>query len=319
MVSPIGVDRVPLSLYFNITDYCNSRCIFCAAGIPDLKNPAEIPSESILQIYERYDLRPGDDIVINGGEPTLYRDLEIVVREAAIRGVTVTLFTNGRLLCDLSKARAWLEAGVDRVSIPLHGSRADTHDMLTKRSGSFDQTIIGIRNAFALQDEIGFPKEIELKVLAVRNSLEEWPQIIELIAKEFGAPDILVISGLNMWSSATHLYKTLSPTIEQVYQFLNVALQCAASHRMPVSLWAIPLCLLTDKNLKRFVVQREQSRTVSRKRVIYFDPLYLDGVEYPDEEFTPYREVEPICQECHLAQICGPGRVFFQQLLTVST
>lgn len=315
---PIQSDRAPISLYFNITDHCNSLCSFCAAGIPALKNPGMIPPTRVLQIYETYNLGPGDDVVINGGEPTVYRHLELVVREAAIRGAKVILFTNGRLLCHNDRARAWLKAGVYRVSIPIHGSRASTHDVLTQRPGSFAQTIAGIRNALALQAEIGFPKEIELKVLAVRDSLVEWPEIIDLIARGFGCPDILVMSGLNMWSIATGLYARLAPTLDQMRRFVNAALERAAVHRMPVSLWSIPLCLLTPENRERFVVPIGHAESPVHVRVIYFDPQHMEGVEYPDAEFSPYKDVEPECGECYLAQTCGPGRVFMQQLLAVS-
>lgn len=318
-MAPTGsTARSPLSLYFNITSRCNSRCKFCAAGIPNLKNCSEISAEYILQIFEHYNLGPNDDVVINGGEPTLYRDLDVVIHEASVRGAEVILFTNGRLLCHFNKAKDWLGAGVYVVSIPLHGSRAVTHDMLTKRSGSFDQTIIGIRNAMALRSEIGFPKKVELKVLAVRESLNEWPEIINLIAKKIGNPDVLVMSGLNMWSSAVKTYQFFVPTIEQMREMVNVSLQNAVSQRMPVKLWAIPLCLLSPENQQTVIEQTHQNKSPSRRRLIYYDPNYLDGIEYPDDEFTPYKDIEPICRGCHLAETCGPGRVFFQQLLAAS-
>jgi MoaA/NifB/PqqE/SkfB family radical SAM enzyme len=309
---------MPKSLYFNITDYCNSSCGFCAAEIPILKNLSEIASDNILQIYENYRIGFGDDVVINGGEPTLYPDLEIVIREAKRRGAEVVLFTNGRLLSNQDRAKTWLGAGVTRVSIPLYGRSSATHDTLTRRPGSFSQTLLGIHNAFLLQREFGFPNEIELKVLAVRNSIQEWPYIIELILREFGTPDIFVMSGLNMWSKASRFYKKFLPTQEEIHEFVNAALRRAADNHLPVSFWSIPLCMLSSENLKKFIAPLGQLEIRSSRRVIYFDPMHLGGIEYADDEFSPYQEVEPKCRECNLAKICGPGRVFFQELATNS-
>jgi MoaA/NifB/PqqE/SkfB family radical SAM enzyme len=284
-----------------------------------LENPGAVPLERILQAYEHYNLGPDDDVVINGGEPTLYPRLETIIHEAIARGAKVVLFTNGRLLRYFDRAKTWLSTGIHRVSIPLHGSRAETHDALTKRTGSFEQTIQGIRNTFSLRKEFGYPYEIELKVLAIKDSLPEWPEIIDLIFRNFGVPDILVMSGLNMWSTARDSYKNLAPTISPMQIFINEALRHASTYHFPVSLWAIPFCLLNSENLEKFVASRQKMKTSPPKRVVYFDPLCLEGIEYPDEEFYPRNEVEPVCRECHLAEICGPGRVFFQQLLALSS
>lgn len=315
----LSLTKHQMQLYFNVTEHCNSDCIFCAGGIPNLKNRVMLPPENILQIYSYYHLGTNDDVIINGGEPTLYPALAEIINEAASRGAKVTLFTNGRLLNNLNRARNWLGSGVYKVSIPLYGSNANTHDMLTRRMGSFDQTVKGIRNAFQLQAEIGFPEKIELKLLAVRGSLREWPAIIDFIAKEFGKPNILVMSGLNMWSTAVSLYKMVSPTIKQMQDFVNLALQYADAYRFPVSLWAIPLCILTHENRKKFLEPYSAPRESHPVRVLYFDPHYPNGVEYDTDEFLPREEVEPVCQECNLAQYCGPGRVFYQQLLSIST
>jgi organic radical activating enzyme len=338
-----------LCLYFNVTDYCNSRCPFCAAGVP-INQPDTVHLDSILHAYDAYHLGKGDDIVINGGEPLLYPDLEIIVREAHLRGVFITLFTNGRLLSKVGPARTWLNAGVDRVSIPLHGCSATTHDGLTGRSGSFLQTLAGIKNAFLIQQESGFPAQIELKVLAVRNSLVEWPEIIDLIAHEFGSPDILVFSGLNMWSTAAHTYQTLCPTLGDMEKFTNAALVRAAENHFPVSMWSIPLCLLTGENMRMFVAhpsnqnlaintkadpgqpfESDPSRqpgaddlcrmpspeTTSSQRMVYFDPQNPAGIEF-SEEFSPNAAIDECCRACNLAVSCGPGRVFYQQLTAVS-
>jgi len=290
--------------------------VFCGAGCQHLPPRKDIPSKDILNAFEQLEMGDGDEIILNGGEPTVYRDLPLVLKAAATRQIRVYLFTNGRALHDLRYAHKLLDHGVFRLSIPIHGHLTSTHDTLTGRIGSFAQTIEGIRNAFQLQKELGTPTQIELKLLAVRPALPEWPDIVDYIVEKIGCPHHFVLSGLTMWSTATSDYGIVTPTLAELRQYLNTTLERIVKHDIPVLLWSIPLCLLSDIHIERFADQAcsTSAGKTDAVQVFYFDPDYQTGIVLPSDEFRIDSIEDAYCRSCELIGRCGPGSAFYQQV-----
>lgn len=119
---------------------CNNACVFCAQGELRATASARTDLDGIVE---------GDDVSIQGGEPTLADDLVDLIASLDRRGARrIVLQTNGRRLAYRSYTRALREAS-SRVSldVSLHGSTEAMHDFHTRVDGSFKQTAQGIRNA----------------------------------------------------------------------------------------------------------------------------------------------------------------------------
>lgn len=328
--SGLSSDRV--SLYFNITTACNSACVFCASD-SELMAAQSIPTDAIYTAFERHAIGSGDEVIINGGEPTVHPGLRTIIREAAGRGARIILFSNGRLLQNMDYARALLSPGVFRMSIPLYGSLPTLHDQVTRRAGSFEQTMQGIRNVFAIRSRIGHPKQIELKLLAARPLLPEWAATVDLIASELGLPDQMVLSGLILSKSVCRHRQYLIPTMADLNEHVNDALDRMWHWAIPATLWSIPLCLVDDRNLARYrriAWKLKHSpdgahfdpdwKCGSSEEIgsqdIYFDPDYPDGIEvvHPQSSSIP-----DTCKECILTDLCGEAKGFFAEVLDVSS
>ena len=106
----------------------------------------------------------------HGGEPTLYPDLEGVVREAKHLGFWVSLKTHGVL--SSRRLHALWEAGLNRIVVSLHGL-AKVHDSFTGVSKSFEKTMAIVEDALAL----GIQVEVSITVTAVNRN-----EIVPLIA-----------------------------------------------------------------------------------------------------------------------------------------
>ena len=304
-----------VSLYFNVTYGCNSGCVFCASGSQQAVSRNDLPVRYVLDAFDRFDLGDGDEVILNGGEPTTYRALSQVVTEAANRGARVILFTNGRRLSNQAFATALLTAGVHRLSIPLHGRLAETHDALTGRKGSWQETVKGIQLAQYIQRETSYPHELELKVLAVRSALSEWPAIVDWTADQDIQPHTLVMSGLHMWSTAVGGYHPdVVPTESELRMYANMALRKALSYGYHVVTWAMPLCLFDSELLARIRTSSELTVDVLRQaelQTLYFDAHCPEGVEVPTEEVVHPDQGLIKCQICAMASKCGPGQAFF--------
>lgn len=65
-----------------------------------------------------------------GAEPTLYRDLELIVRQAhSYRVPYISLTTNGQLL-DKEQIKTLVQAGLHEVTLSLHGTTLETYEWL---------------------------------------------------------------------------------------------------------------------------------------------------------------------------------------------
>jgi len=83
-----------------------------------------------------------------GGEPTIYPHLPKLVFDARSIGYTfIEVFTNGTTLNE-SLVDLFARNGV-HVAFSVYARQAETHDLITQRTGSFEKTVRGIRLALA--------------------------------------------------------------------------------------------------------------------------------------------------------------------------
>ena len=306
-----------VSLYFNLTNACNSACIFCASNSQAVVRH-DIPTESVRAAFARFNIGCGDEISLNGGEPTIHPGLATIIWEGVKSGAQVTLFTNARSLRRFEDAFKVLREGIYRVSIPIHGCTAATHDRMTCRPGSLEQTLDGIRNVFALRKQTGFPRQIELKLLAIRPILPEWPDIIDLIVNNLGRPDRFLLSGLIISKSVQARRDELIPSLDELRSYVNDALRRLQQWNVQSLLWSIPLCVLDNDNqaaLQHTVFDAKPSSALGF-REIYFDPYYPDGIELRLEKSVSGSEP---CGKCPLADMCKVEMPFFAEVLAATS
>jgi radical SAM protein with 4Fe4S-binding SPASM domain len=79
-----------------------------------------------------------------GGEPLVREDLEEMIGLARRAGLEMNLITNGTR-ADRRRARSLFRAGLRTAQVSVESLDAETHDLLTGRHGSFQETLEGIR------------------------------------------------------------------------------------------------------------------------------------------------------------------------------
>jgi len=125
--------------YFNITYGCNSNCIFCYSHNTkhNKKTFNEISPEAFFQYLDENNLKPADRVIINGGEPFLHSQIDLILKSLQSYGCEVLIYTNGRLIKDFP---------LDYISekyrfvIPIHGYE-EIHDKITGVPGSYAETL----------------------------------------------------------------------------------------------------------------------------------------------------------------------------------
>jgi GTP 3',8-cyclase len=155
-------------LRISVTDKCNLRCVYCMPeeGLPWLRRAELLSYEEIAQVVAEMARLGLRRVRITGGEPLVRRNLpELIRRIRAVPGIEdVALSTNAVLLAE--HAAALREAGVDRLNVSLDSLHAERVDAISRRAGSHDAIMRGLRAAEA----VGFsPLKINTVIMRSRN------------------------------------------------------------------------------------------------------------------------------------------------------
>lgn len=132
---------------------CNNACVHCIME-PVKKaqqrsgNGLDADTASVQGLIASAAERGFSHITLTGGEVTVRPDFPDLVLFALAQGLTVVIQTNGRQLARPSRRAFLRQVNPDRVQfvIALHGPDEAIHDAVTRRPGSFQQTMRGIES-----------------------------------------------------------------------------------------------------------------------------------------------------------------------------
>jgi cyclic pyranopterin phosphate synthase len=158
--------RVADDLRISVTDRCNFRCVYCmpAEGLDWLHKAKLLTFEEIARLTEVFVSLGVRTIRLTGGEPTLRKDLPVLV--AMIREVDpsldIAMTTNGFLLDQLAGHLA--EAGLNRVNVSVDSLMRHKFAEITRRD-ALEKVMRGLTAA-----ESAGLRPIKLNCVVVRGS-----------------------------------------------------------------------------------------------------------------------------------------------------
>ncbi|MGC9209348.1 MAG: radical SAM/SPASM domain-containing protein [Nitrososphaeria archaeon] len=131
--------KEPYFATYNVTYRCNSRCTYCDYWRRDWD---ELGTEDALTVVRRIAESGARVLDFSGGEPSLRRDIVLLMKESHDRGLFTSLSTNG-----LTVPR-WLVEGASRyadaVTISLDGPE-QVHDRTRGVPGGYRRAVEAIR------------------------------------------------------------------------------------------------------------------------------------------------------------------------------
>jgi MoaA/NifB/PqqE/SkfB family radical SAM enzyme len=134
--------------WVRVTWACNNRCRFCLdrdTGRADMRPDDEIKRDIVEGRREG-----AERLILSGGEPTTHPRFASLVRFGKRAGYRwVQSITNGRMLSYPRFLAGVIQAGLDEVTVSMHGHTPSLHDELVGVAGAFDQASQGIRSALA--------------------------------------------------------------------------------------------------------------------------------------------------------------------------
>jgi len=261
-----------ISPYVYIGYYCNNNCVFCSEADEYLqsikkKSFKEIKKE-ILETRKQYDF-----ISFMGREPTLRNDISDILKFAvSLKFRQVGIATNGRMFSYPRFTKEILDTGIKQVGVSLSGATAKTHDKLTQASGSFEQTIKGIRNIVKFKKP---EASLLVNLNLTRLNYFEFKQMLDLLiglgVKEI---NILFIAPLSKRSRSKNIVMQMSKLGKYVFNILKP--------------------YLGNPELK-FLLVEFLPCSLPREAKRYF---------FPCLEKNPHKVKIPICNNCEYKDKC---------------
>ncbi len=135
------------NLFFHILTKCNLSCTHCYINETQHgTNTLDIETiRAWLDIFSKE--APQTNLIVLGGEPTLHKDLNLVIKHAnQLKFKSITIDTNGYLFHDILNKITPDE--LDFISFSLDGATVETNDAI-RGIGSFQQVMDGIKKAIS--------------------------------------------------------------------------------------------------------------------------------------------------------------------------
>lgn len=153
-------------IYFNISYSCNNNCIFCYSHntINKISN-SNLSFEEFKNYIEKNKLKKLDRIIINGGEPSLHKEINEYLKYVFESKIETLVFSNGRMLKNLNPK--FLTSNI-RFIIPIHGNK-EIHDHITGVSGSFQDTL----NSLQWLKNNAPNSKVDLKIILNNETIKE--------------------------------------------------------------------------------------------------------------------------------------------------
>lgn len=278
--------------YININYCCNNNCIFCLSH-STYEKKSGMKYNDILEIKNNINLYSKNRIVINGGEPTLFKDLVSIIHSLKNENLEIVLYSNGRKLAYYDFAESLVASGIDRITIPIHGNKI-VHNYITQ-CDSFDETVKGIKNLLQLKKLYNF--SLEIKVIITNELLNENIYIPSILnAQDISIEDIdcFVISAL-IDSKVNKLNQNEIPDYKLVGDYTQKYFNDIKLKNIKIE--DIPLCKI-----------KSLSKNTEIKIKDTFDAFYFyDSTNIKGKKINYKKDKDFFseCKYCNLKDFCG--------------
>lgn len=192
----VEVASVPYEIQFSPEHRCNLRCVMCwstvarNSGVVPLMD-RKLPNDTFARFKKLEPWIPlWDWVSLTGsGEPLLSPALGDILQLLKPHHVFVTFNTHG-LFIDRTKARMFVETGVDQVTISIDASTKDTYEKI-RVNGKWEKLLEAIDALNSAKREMGSDRpQLRLTGNFMRQNLDDLPGLIDFAAAH-GATSVL--------------------------------------------------------------------------------------------------------------------------------
>lgn len=260
---------------FFVTPKCNSNCIMCPSPDASRRQPDCADRNKLIEIAKHIPAS-ARHLTITGGEPfmigpQLFDFLEFL--QGKFFHTECLILTNGRVFAVERYAKLLRQSMPKNtlVAIPVHGSTAEQHDLITRAEGSFTQTIMGIKRLLKLG------VKVELRIVVTKLNADDLINIAALIATELPKVEHVCIMAAEMTGNARQNIDQVWISYKDAFKKTAPAIKLLIRNGITVKLYNFPLCVVG----KEYTMLCEKS--ISPEKVRYAE----------------------CCDDCALRDACG--------------
>lgn len=219
---------------------CNNYCKFCVQGNKRYECKDKTTDEIKISLKKGREIG-ANSLIFTGGEPTIrFREIIEWIKFAKQIGYQyIHLQTNGRTLAYLDYCKKLIDAGVNQFGPSIHGSKASIHDNLTRSSGSWSQTVQGIKNLKKLK------QEILSNTVVTKLNYKDMPDIAKLLVglrvNQFQFAFMHINSII---ANDPKLIKELVPRFNVIMPYIIKGINIGTDANIPAVTEAIPYCFM---------------------------------------------------------------------------
>lgn len=275
----------------HLTRACNSRCKFCTTDPSVIGDKLEsIDLEEVDEFLQDNKNQGFEAVSVIGGEPTIYRGLEEVLKRIQHHGYPMTqMFTNGRRLASFEYAKRIVDLGVSFFIISLHTSDPGLHDELTAAPGGWLEIVESIRNVKKLGQNVQ-----SMSVIS-RQTYRTLRQTVELLIDL--DVDIIDLSAMCPGGLASVHWEDLKVSYQEIYPYLEEAIVTCQEAGREVVLEGFPFCAV--RPYEELCVEYPDTR---KERMLFHGHL----IEDYDTCLNATSKVRlPACAGCSVNKLCG--------------
>lgn len=116
----------PLSVYLNVTNECNLRCIYCSAdsGTPYSN---ELSLEEIYGVIDSLREAKVFHVTVTGGEPFVRKDIFLILEKLVQSRIKVGIISNGTIVTD-EIVRRLVSLKIDEMRVSLDATSPEAND-----------------------------------------------------------------------------------------------------------------------------------------------------------------------------------------------
>lgn len=158
-------------IQIDVTQACTERCRHCY--IPDY-DPVYLSLDKIRAVLDEFRDMGGMHVSLSGGECMMHRDIVKIIRAIHERDCTVTCLSN-LTMCTDEIVHALVETN-GAVQVSLYSMSPTIHDEVTRRRGSWLETMISIMRLRAAQIPV------YISCPCMRVNYKHYPEVMKFAA-----------------------------------------------------------------------------------------------------------------------------------------
>jgi len=223
---------------------CNNSCIHCVIApirdsLLDEQKPLNSLTEEVKQFINDAIDRGSDTIVLTGGEVTIRKDFHELLEYANSKKLKIVVQTNGRTFSKPAQLETLKNIPNIVVVIAIHGPNDKVHDRITRKKGSFNQTVNAI-------DTLNHLRNVKIcaKIVISNHNAESISETVNFLCKKCIKRIAIAFPHAEDFPEA--VFKEVVPRYKSLPNEINRILKLADENSLQVTFETIPYCIMPD-------------------------------------------------------------------------